>query len=63
MFMAAFTSRLTTLPHLGQAHSLSLRVTSLLMYPQVLGSLVPGSNFPISKSSYQQADVSTIITF
>src|ERR1019366_2602640 len=49
MFMAAFTSRLTTLPHLGQAHSLSLRVTSLLMYPHVLGSLVLGSNFPISK--------------
>src|ERR1017187_1314006 len=47
--MAAFTSRLTTLPHLGQAHSLSLRVRSLLMYPQVLCSLVLGSNFPISK--------------
>jgi hypothetical protein len=62
MFMAAFTSRLTTLPHLGQAHSLSLRVTSLLMYPQLLGSLVPGSNFPISKSLYQQTDVLPKIT-
>ncbi len=47
MLIAAFLSRYTTSPQLGHNHSLSDRVRSLLMYPQVLCSLLLGSKRPI----------------